>query len=274
MIELYEREQFLQGRQSSKGNQLKWKRGDTWYKADYAGYEGLAEYVVSALLCESDLEKEEFVPYRTQQIRYGNRIWLGCASPGFLPEGSQLITLERLYKNAVGDSLYRSLYNINPVKERLRFLVEQTERLTGIEGFGIYMIKMITVDALFLNEDRHMHNIAVILSGDGHYHLCPYFDHGASLLSDTMVDYPMDPDQENLYQMIDRVQAKGISPDFEEQLDTAETLYGQQIRFSFTAKKVRELLSGEPCYSKDIKNRVERILLDRMRKYAHLFSWN
>ena len=32
---------------SSKGNQLKWFDGDSWYKADYAGYEGLAEYVCS-----------------------------------------------------------------------------------------------------------------------------------------------------------------------------------------------------------------------------------
>ena len=31
--------------QSSKGNQLKWKQGEIWYKADYTGYEGLAESV-------------------------------------------------------------------------------------------------------------------------------------------------------------------------------------------------------------------------------------
>ena len=30
--------------QSSKGNQFKWERNGIWYKADYTGYEGLAEY--------------------------------------------------------------------------------------------------------------------------------------------------------------------------------------------------------------------------------------
>jgi hypothetical protein len=35
------------GRQSSKGNQLKWESKGIWYKADYLGYEGLAECVVS-----------------------------------------------------------------------------------------------------------------------------------------------------------------------------------------------------------------------------------
>ena len=36
-------------RQSSKGNQLKWKSEGIWYKADYTGYEGLVEYMISHL---------------------------------------------------------------------------------------------------------------------------------------------------------------------------------------------------------------------------------
>lgn len=39
---------------TSKGDQRKWKIEDTWYKADYMGYESLAEVMVSALLDESD----------------------------------------------------------------------------------------------------------------------------------------------------------------------------------------------------------------------------
>ena len=52
MVELFEQDQYLEARQSSKGNQLKWRRDNNWYKADYSGYEGLAEYVVSELLAE------------------------------------------------------------------------------------------------------------------------------------------------------------------------------------------------------------------------------
>ena len=37
-------------RQSSKGNQLKWENEGIWYKADYTGYEGLVEYMISHLL--------------------------------------------------------------------------------------------------------------------------------------------------------------------------------------------------------------------------------
>ena len=44
MIELFEQNIRTNDRQSSKGNQLKWKNDGKWYKADYTGYEGLAEY--------------------------------------------------------------------------------------------------------------------------------------------------------------------------------------------------------------------------------------
>ena len=38
---------------TSKGDQLKWKIDDRWYKADYMGYEGLSEVLVSDLLQKS-----------------------------------------------------------------------------------------------------------------------------------------------------------------------------------------------------------------------------
>lgn len=50
MIELFEQNIRTNDRQSSKGNQLKWENEGIWYKADYTGYEGLAEYMISNLL--------------------------------------------------------------------------------------------------------------------------------------------------------------------------------------------------------------------------------
>lgn len=47
MIELFEQNIRTNDRQSSKGNQLKWENEGIWYKADYTGYEGLAEYMIS-----------------------------------------------------------------------------------------------------------------------------------------------------------------------------------------------------------------------------------
>lgn len=53
MVELFEQNMREDNRQSSKGNQLKWKNDGKWYKADYTGYEGLSEYIVSGLLAFS-----------------------------------------------------------------------------------------------------------------------------------------------------------------------------------------------------------------------------
>ena len=57
MIELFEQDIKTNDRQSSKGNQLKWENNNIWYKADYTGYEGLSEYVISHLLSLTSLKE-------------------------------------------------------------------------------------------------------------------------------------------------------------------------------------------------------------------------
>lgn len=46
---------------TSEGTQVKYKKGEYWYKKDNRGREGLAEYLVSRLLTFSDLPPEEYV---------------------------------------------------------------------------------------------------------------------------------------------------------------------------------------------------------------------
>lgn len=269
MIELFDTDIREEGRQSSKGNQLKWQKDGVWYKADYTGYEGLAEMIISRLLAKSSLKADEFVSYDTEQISYHGHIFKGCRSRNFLNEGEQLITLERLFQNQFHESLYRAVYQIPEVQKRAEFLVTETEQLTGIADFGTYLGKMLTIDAFFLNEDRHTHNIAVILCDDGSYRLCPLFDHGGSLLSDTTLDYPIEGD---VYSMIDQVHAKTLSPDFDEQLDAAEELYGGTLSFSFGKDDVRQILDHEPYYPAEVKKRIGTVIFDSMRRYSYLMK--
>ncbi len=269
MVELFKQDIRTENRHSSKGNQLKWFDGDTWYKADYAGYEGLAEYVISNLLGLSTLNAQEYVLYETEQIRYGNLIYIGCSSKTFLQSGWQLITLERLFQNYYNESLYKSLYAMRNHENRIRFLVEQTERITGLEDFGGYMSKLLAIDAFFLNEDRHTHNIAVLMDGMGNYNYCPIFDNGAALLSDITMDYPLG---ENTGDLVGKVKAKTFCQDFEEQMEIAEQLYGQQIKFDFGEKDVSRILENEKYYPRGIKDRVTDIILGQMRKYQYLLQ--
>ena len=149
------------------------------------------------------------------------------------------------------------------------FLVQQVERMTGLKNFGIYMNKLLTIDAFFLNEDRHTHNIAVLMNGKGDYTYCPIFDNGAGLLADTTMDYPLSGD---VYTLMDKVQSKTICSEFGEQLDISEALYKMNLKFRFTKKDVTELLAGAEIYSEEIRNRVEMIIFAQMRKYPYLFS--
>lgn len=268
MIELFEKNMKLDARKSSKGNQLKWENDGVWYKADYTGYEGLSEYVVSGLLSDSSLLEEEYVSYKTEVISYKQNKYLACKSRNFLPEGWKLITLERLFQSLYGQSLNKSIYSIRDYAGRVGFLVEQTVRMTGLKEFGVYLSKLLTIDALFLNEDRHTHNIAVLLDDMGEYHYCPFFDHGAALLSDTTMDYPMTGE---VSELIDEARAKTFCQDFDEQLDIVEELYGQHIHFFYNNETVDKLLREEPFYPEEIKNRVKVILMNQRRKYSYLF---
>ena len=132
MIELFEQDIRTNDRQSSKGNQLKWENEGMWYKADYAGYEGLAEYMISHLMEQSSLSPSEYVLYNPEQIKYKSNIYCGVKSRSFLQKDWQIITLERLFKNFSGESLYKSTYKIGSHEERMIFLVEQMERITGL----------------------------------------------------------------------------------------------------------------------------------------------
>ena len=268
MVELFEKDLMDDGRRSSKGNQLKWEAGGIWYKADYIGYEGLAECVVSGLLKRSSLAENEYVTYEYENIKYKNTVFNGCKSYDF-KNGWQVITLERLFMNLFGKGLNAGIYSIAYHTERVRFLVEQVENVTGIKGFGTYISKMFAIDAIFLNEDRHTHNISVLWDGAREYRLCPFYDHGGALLSDTTLDYPLGC---NVYDESAKVKAKTVCSSFEEQLDIAEKLYGSNISFSWNEKDVDEVLSGIGGYAPEVKNRVKDLLLWQRRRYSYLFD--
>lgn len=269
MVELFEQDERQNNRQSSKGNQLKWNNNGIWYKADYTGYEGLAEYMISHLLLKSSLRQDEFVLYEPEQIRYKDAVYSGVKSNDFLEKDRQLITLERLFMTFFGQSLYQSIFKISDPEKRLIFLVEQVERVTNLSDFGVYMNKLFTIDAFFLNEDRHTHNIAILMNKDGRFSYSPIFDNGAGLLADTSLDYPLG---KGVYLQIKEVRAKTISADFDEQLDLSEKLYGNHLKFHFHAKDISDLLDGISIYSQEEKDRVRDILLSQMKKYAYLFD--
>ena len=225
---------------SSKGNQEKWKEGDRWFKLDRLGYEGLAETVISRLLEYSNIETDtpfRFVRYRPERINVHGRERTGCSSADFLGDGEVLVTLSHLFKRN-GLPLRETLSRLPSDVKRIEWLALKTAELTGLERFPQYLTLLFEIDGLFLNDDRHLNNIAV-LEKDGKYDYCPVFDNGAGLLSDT-IEAPMDIDVPAL---IRPVKARPLNTTFNRQIKKAEGLFGRQLVIpEFTEAEIRKEL--------------------------------
>ena len=260
-------------RTSSKGNQNKWVADGWWYKEDALGYEALAEVLVSRLLEKSNALSNisSFVRYEyVQEFRNGKPVSC-CRCRDFLQtEDDKLVSVERLFFLRKGMSASAACAAIPDVPDRIRFIAKNTEEMTGLTDFGKYLRDMLTVDALFFNEDRHFHNIALVQRKDGTFREAPLFDHGAALFSDVRNDYPFELPLDDCYK---KIQAKPFSTDFDEQLDAAEALYGAQpFEAFFTISDVRQILSElQGCYDTRIISRAEEVMRRQIRKYRYLF---
>lgn len=251
---------------SSKGNQPKWFSNEKWYKADHMGYEGLAEVLVSRLLLLSNATG--FISYEPVQIKYGGKTVSGSTSLNFLKQDEILIPFERLHRSFRGRSLAQTIARMETA-EKMQYTVELIEGITGLQDAGQYLTTILELDSFFLNEDRHTNNLSVIRNEkSGKYRLCPIYDNGLALLSD-LHDYPLGQD---IYSMIARVEAKPFDRDFDLQTEAAEVLFHPQLKFSFTDRDVtRELSTLAEYYPKEIIDRVERIVLEQIRKYPVFF---
>lgn len=252
---------------TSKGDQPKWHVGDDWYKADHMGYEALSEVMVAWMLEHSTVN--DFVEYMPVLICSSDKKYVGCQSRNFRQKGEMLIPLEKLHRAYIGIGLAKKLAGIDEVEERVRYTVSFIEAATGLTDFGSYLSALLELDAFILNEDRHTNNIAVVRNEKtGDFRFCPIFDNGLSLMSD-LNDYPLDKD---LYENIEAVQAKPFSADFSEQTDAASRLYGSHLKFRFTKAQMRQKLQGmNEYYNDEIVARVERTILEQMRRYSYLF---
>ena len=250
---------------SSKGNQIKWRRSDgIWAKADDMGYEGLAEQTASFLLTTSNFD--EYAEYAACRIHEDDTIHAGCVSADFLAAGETLITLARSFQADV--LRYDRDMEKMSASQRLVYLIENTERITGMNGFGKWLRMLLEFDALILNEDRHLHNIAVVKRPDGTYKPMPVFDNGAAFLSDTTRDYPLDSGM-SVSRLISCVKSKPIVTDFDKQLAAVADVVGLSLKLNCASNAI-QVSSQE--YPAQITTRVQNIISYQANRYPHLFS--
>ena len=245
---------------SSKGNQSKYSNGNIWVKTNYLGYEDLAEYVASLLLECSNLTRDSFVQYGLCTFR-GE---MGCFSSNMLSSGESLVTLTTILRvNGISQS---DLDRIQVVQKRIDTVIEVVKSYTGID-ITEYLSNLLSLDAIILNEDRHLSNIALIYnSSSDKYRLAPIYDNGAGFMSDITQDYRLDV---GIAINIRKVKAKPFSSSFKNQYKCLTPT----IRFD--RKKVEEIICELDSYEDDdnvlIYKRISYVLKCSMKNYKELF---
>ena len=245
---------------SSKGNQEKWLDNGKWYKLDQFGYEALAETFTSMLLEYSNIEKDTpfcFTRYNMERLLVHGRERTGCSSDNFLRAGESIVTISHLFKQHLGGSLVDVLERLPSDKRRMMYIAEATTDITGLQEFPQYLTLLFEIDALVLNDDRHLNNIAVI-SQNGRFDYCPIFDQGAGLLSNIMYS-PMDIIPKSL---IINVKARPFNTTFNRQIKTMQSLYGRQLYIpEFTRKELYNMVEPLlPYYA----TRDQALIADRV----------
>ena len=112
---------------------------------------------------------------------------------------------------------------------------------------------------LILNEDRHTSNMGLIKQANGKYRVCPIFDNGAAFMSDTTMSYPLTKD---VLSMIEQVDSKTFSTKFNIQQEAIDELNNNyfNVTFNFSYQDVIDILEKETYYSKEIKDRLLKII--------------
>lgn len=252
---------------SNDGMQQKFydEKSNYWYKEDYLGTEGLSEHITSILLENSDLPHVE---YKACQFEMGQKEVIGCKSKNFLKENERLVSAYELFEKYKNIDIAKKIAG-QPVTDKIKYFVENVIEITGIHDFGQYLTKMLQLDAVTKNEDRHFKNICFIVDENNQFRVCPVFDNGAAFLSDKYTYGPLSKVTDD---KLKSVEAKPFSTDFDEQLDACESLYPANINL----KQMKEI----SLYSKELltslygDEEVEAcidLIRDAERKYAYLF---
>ena len=151
-------------------------KGGYWYKEDFKGGEALAEVLVSTFLrsCKY-LTFEDFVLYDFKYTSVNSFDLSTCVSPNFLQKGVQFISFKDL------------LSQVSPLTEKLvgfdyklDFIDSVFQQTIG-QSFREEMLRLLTLDVMFRNTDRHLSNFGIILAPNGSIRFAPIFDNGLAL---------------------------------------------------------------------------------------------
>lgn len=239
---------------TSKGNQRKWIYDNCFLKADTMGYESIAEYTVSDFLHYA--EGVDFTEYMLCEIYDGTNTYPGCYSENFLQENEECWSFFKILKVYFGSSkAAEKELQKRTGKVKYDFVIDIVSEVSSLD-INSYISNVLLLDCLTLNEDRHLNNLCVI-KGKQNWRVCPVFDNGLSLLSDTGA-YPTGVPVRTY---INKVKSKPFSSDFIKQASYA----GGKLIIDFK-KYCTDLENKSAEFKNKEFGRATSVLLSRCRK--------
>lgn len=156
------------------GAQKKWvTNSHTWFKQDLLGGEAVAETLVSLFLssCVNITEFEAgFVAYGVSTT--GSNL---CYSYSFLKEGESFIPLYDAIR-----ALKPKWSEFTDFDGKLEYINSVYKGVLG-HSYKRWLLRVLTLDVMFRNTDRHLSNLGFIADGQGNLRLAPIFDNGLAL---------------------------------------------------------------------------------------------
>ena len=231
----------------SKGNQIKYLIGAEWIKCDTLGYESLVEVLASQLCKQLNFDH---VDYQLCQVTDDYHCRNACISDDF-SQGLVEVSLGSLIEQFTGSVIDLSKYC--SIADRILAVYEPLQDLIEYDVFLQYLNKLISLDAVLFNEDRHLYNIGFLVDESG-LKPAPIFDCGAGLLSDSSIDYPFEMPIEVCLR---RIKAKPFSTSFKKQVHFFNTL----CKCPFSVKSISlDLADLEKAYNTKVLNRALNVL--------------
>lgn len=150
--------------------------GGCWYKEDLRGGEALAEVLISTFLRSCNyMTSKDFVPYDFKYSKPSSIDLNTCVSPNFLQEGEQFIPFKDLLSQ-----VSQPTEELVGFEFKLNYIDSVFQQTVGL-SFREELLRLLTLDVMFRNTDRHLSNFGIILASNGSIRFAPIFDNGLAL---------------------------------------------------------------------------------------------
>lgn len=148
----------------------------SWYKEDSRGGEAFAEVLISTFLRSCNyMTSKDFIPYDFKYTSVESFDLRTCVSLNFLQKGEQFIS----FKDLLTMTSFSEV-NLVDFDSKLDFIDSVFQQTVG-QSFREEMLRLLTLDVMFRNTDRHLSNFGIILAPNGSIRFAPIFDNGLAL---------------------------------------------------------------------------------------------